>query len=102
MKHSHLSSSRRLAVLAAAFGFALMAAPVAHAFTFDNQTTTNGDGSAKYVDPDARLSPSGSGGQTSIRQGNATFQFGPAQQPFNQRYNSNNLFDPVGRPMGER
>lgn len=95
MKHS--ASRHRLAVLAAAFGLALLAAPVAHAFTIDNQSNTNSDGTARYTDPDQRFSNSTSGnGQTVIKQGNTTLQFG-VQPSFNQKYDSNRMFDPNAR-----
>jgi hypothetical protein len=98
---SSLSARHRLAVLAAAFGAAMLAAPVAHAFTIDNQANTNSDGSARYTDPDSRFSNSGSGG-TTIRQGNTTIQFGGQQGSFDQRYNPNRMFDPLGRPGDDR
>ena len=94
-------SRHRLAVLAAAFGLALLAAPVAHAFTIDDQSNTNSDGSARYVDPDSRFSNAGSG-QNTIRQGNTTIQFGGQQGSFDQRYNPNRMFDPLGRPGDNR
>ena len=98
MKHLPPSASRRrLAVLAAAFGLALLAAPVAHAFTIDNQNNTNSDGSARYTDPDQRFSNSAtSDGKTVIKQGNTTLQFG-VQPSFNQKYDSNRMFDPNAR-----
>ena len=102
MKHLPPSPSRhRLAVLAAAFGLALLAAPAAHAFTIDDQSNTNSDGSARYADPDARLSGSGTG-QTTIQQGNTTLRFGGQQGTFDQRYNPNRMFDPNARPDSER
>jgi hypothetical protein len=102
MKHLPPSPSRhRLAVLAAAFGLALLAAPAAHAFTIDDQSNTNSDGSARYADPDARFSGSGNG-QTTIQQGNTTLRFGGQQGTFDQRYNPNRMFDPNTRPDSER
>ena len=102
MKHLPPSPSRnRLAVLAAAFGLALLAAPAAHAFTIEDQSNTNGDGTARYVDPDARFSGSGNG-QTTIQQGNTTLRFGGQQGSFDQRYNPNRMFDPNARPDSER
>ena len=101
MKHLPPSPSRhRLAVLAAAFGLALLAAPAAHAFTIDDQSNTNSDGSARYADPDARFSGSGNG-QTTIQQGNTTLRFGQPQS-FEQRYDPNRMFNPVDRPNSER
>jgi hypothetical protein len=101
-------SHRRLPLYAfgIAFGLAL-AAPMfvglAHAFTIDEQSNTNSDGSAKYVDPDARVSRFGSGndGQTTIRQGNTTLQLG-SQPSFDQRFNKQQMFEPNGRPLGDR
>ena len=102
MKHLPPSPSRhRLAVLAAAFGLALLAAPATHAFTIDDQSNTNSDGTARYVDPDARFSGSGTG-QTTIQQGNTTLRFGGQQGTFDQRYNPNRMFDPNARPDNER
>ena len=99
MKHLPLSPSRhRLAVLAAAFGMALLAMPAAHAFTIDNQS--NSDGTARYTDPDERFSGSGNG-QTTLQQGNATLRFGN-QPSFDQRYNPNQMFDPNPRPGDDR
>ena len=97
----HLPPSRlRLAILAAAF---VLAAPAAHAFTFEGHanTNTNSDGSARYTDPDARFSGSGTG-QTTIQQGNTTLRFGGQQGSFDQRYNPNRMFDPNARPESER
>jgi hypothetical protein len=88
-------SRRRLAILAAIFGLTVLAAPAVQAFTLDNQANTNADGTARYTDPDERFSGGGDG-QTVIRQGNSTFQFGQGQS-FDQRYSTDNLFDPNGR-----
>jgi hypothetical protein len=94
----------RLAIIAAC-GLALLAAPLfvglAQAFTFENQgSVSNDDGSRSAIaDPDARVSRFGSGsgnGQSTFKQGNTTFQFG-AQPSFNQRYDSNRMFDPGSR-----
>ena len=93
MTHSH-----RLAALA--FGLALLAAPAAHAFTIDGQSNTNSDGSARYTDPDTRFSNSGTG-QTTLREGNATLQFGQPQS-FEQRYSPNRYFDPLSQSGGNR
>ena len=96
----HLPPSRlRLAILAAAF---VLAAPAAHAFTFEGHanTNTNSDGSARYTDPDERFSNSGNG-QGTIQQGNTTLRFGQPQS-FDQRYDPNRMFNPVDRPNSER
>jgi hypothetical protein len=102
MKHLPPSPSRhRLAVLAAAFGLALLAAPAAHAFTIDDQSNTNSNGTARYTDPDERFSGSGNG-QTTIQQGNTSLRFGGQQGTFDQRYNPNGMFDPIDRSGDNR
>lgn len=99
---NHLPPARhRLAVLAAAFGLALLAAPAAHAFTIEGQSNTNSDGTARYTDPDARFSRAGTG-QTTLQQGNTTLRFGTQQGSFDQRYNPSRMFDPLGRPGDSR
>ena len=101
MKHLQPSPSRlRLAVLAAAFGLTLLFAPAARAFTIDDHSNTNADGSARYTDPDERFSGSADG-KTIIRQGNTTFQFGQGQS-FDQRYDANRMFTPLDRPGDDR
>ena len=97
----------RLAVIAAC-GLALLAAPLfvglAQACTFEDQgSVSNGDGSRSAIaDPDGRVSRFGSGnGQSTFKQGNTTIQFG-AQPSFNQRYDSNRIFDPASRLNDER
>jgi hypothetical protein len=91
-----------VAAFAAAFGLTLLAAPAARAFTLDNQYSTNSDGSAQYVDPAAPASRFGnSNGQTTIRQGNTTLQFGRPQS-FDQRFDKDSMFNPNGKPSGER
>ena len=96
--------SRCCALIAAACGLALLATPLfggwAQAFTFEDQGgVSTGDGARNaIVDPDTRFSGSGSGnGQSTLKQGNATFQFG-AQSSFDQRYNNSRKFEPLGRP----
>ncbi|HEY6023148.1 MAG TPA: hypothetical protein VIV34_03110 [Pseudolabrys sp.] len=89
---------------AAAFLAAMYLAPGAQAFTIEEQGGASGG--QGYVDLDkpaaapdrlAPVSPYNSNpGQTTIKQGNGTFQFGQ-QRSFNERYNSNNLFDPYAR-----
>jgi len=92
-------ASRRLhtIVVAAALGLALLAAPAAQAFTIDEQSNTSSNGSAKYADPDQQISRFGSSGQTTIKQGNTTLQFGN-QRPQDERYNTERMFNPLGRP----
>jgi len=93
MKHLLPSPSRhRLAVLAAAFGLAILAAPAAHAFTIEEQSNSNSSGTARYADPDARFS--GYGPATTIQQGNTTIRYGGQMGSFDQRYDQNRMFQP--------
>jgi hypothetical protein len=86
--------------LAAAFALVILAAPVAHAFTIDDKSNTNSSGGARYTDPDARFDGTASGSGTTLQQGNTTIRFGGAQQggTFDQRYDSNRMFDTLGGP----
>ena len=95
---------RYFALIAAACGLALLATPMfiglAQAFTFEDQgDVSKGDSSRSAIaDPDGRVSRFGSSsGQSTIKQGNTTFQFG-AQPSFNQRYDNSHMFEPLGRP----
>jgi hypothetical protein len=56
------------------FAAAMVLAAGAHAFTIDNKSMTNGDGSPKYVDPDEQIENFGSGG-TTIQQGGSAWHF---------------------------
>lgn len=82
-----------------AFALALLAASLfangAQAFTFEDQTTANSNSSSNLNNPStSRFSSGGSNGQTTIKQGNATFQFGGQQRPSDQRYYPEQLFSP--------
>ena len=89
------------ALIAAAFAAALCAVPAAQAFTIENSGGGQGfmdlDKPAAAPDRLAPVSRLGTeNGQTSIKQGNTTFQFGQ-QRSFDDRYNTNNLFNPYTR-----
>ncbi|MFZ0622817.1 MAG: hypothetical protein WAM76_12570 [Pseudolabrys sp.] len=98
------ATPRAFAVAAAALLVALAVAPGAKAFTIENQGGASGgqgyldtDKPAATPDRHTPVSPFNTdNGQTSVKQGNTTFQFGQ-QRSFNERYNSNNLFDPYAR-----
>ena len=87
----------RLAVIAA--GLALLAASTAHAFTIEYQGATDPSAAAR-LDQDRKFSNSNNG-QSTLKQGNTTLQFG-AKPSFNQRYDNNRLFDPGSRLHDER
>jgi hypothetical protein len=89
-----------------AAGALALSAGAAQAFTFTDQNGNTGAAQG-YVDldtssqsrhdvPSARLSP---GQPTTLKSGNTSVQFGGGSGfgSFNQRYNSNNLFDPYAR-----
>jgi hypothetical protein len=92
------------AVIAAAFFTALYCVPAAQAFTIENQGGASGGQGFLDLDkpaaPPDRLAPvsrfGNENGQTTVKQGNTTFQFGQ-QRSFNERYNTNNMFDPYTR-----
>ena len=94
----------RALIAAVAFLAAMYAIPAAQAFTIENQGGAAGsqgfldlDKPAAPPDRQAPVSRFGSeNGQTTLKQGNTTFQFGQ-QRSFGERYNSNNLFDPYAR-----
>ncbi len=78
--------------------FALvLAAPAAHAFTFGDQNTTNGNGGA-LVDPDEQIKGSANGGTSSQQGPGLHFSVGPAYGP-----GQTNRFSPapgwVGNPL---
>ena len=94
----------RAFIAGAVFLAALYVAPGARAFTIEDRGGASGG--QGYVDLDKpapapdRLTPvspfNADNGQTTIKQGNSTFQFGQTRS-FNERYNTNNLFDPYAR-----
>jgi hypothetical protein len=103
MSRLPLSRSRRVLILSAAFGLSVLAASAAQAFTIDNQSGTNSDGSAKYTDPDSRFSNGGSSNSgPKYNFGNATVQFGTGVPGPQERYNTDRMFNPNGQPYGER
>ena len=102
MKHSPSRPSRhRLAVLAAACGLAVLAAPAAHAFTIDTQSNTNSNGSRALHRSRRALLRLRQRPDT-IQQGNTTIRFGGQPQSFDQRYDPNRMFDPLARPGSDR
>lgn len=104
-----LLTSPRFAVAAALLGAAVLAAPAAHAFTIQNESPgSNNDQSFLYPDRGAATASDQSAqgfkqddGVTTLKDGNATLEFGH-HQSFDQRYNADHYFDPLGRPPGVR
>jgi hypothetical protein len=97
-------ATSRAFIATAAFLVALCAVPGAKAFTIEDQSGAGGgkgfmdlDKPTATPDRHSPVSPFKSdSGQTTMKQGNTTLQFGQ-QRSFNDRYNSNNLFDPYAR-----
>lgn len=95
--------SRAFTIAAIAFA-AVFVASAAHAFTMQDQNgPVGGRGHLELDKPSAapdRLAPVNrfgtENGQSTYKQGNATFQFGN-QQSFGQRYNTDNIFNPYAR-----
>ncbi len=94
----------RAFIVAAALLAALAATPGAKAFTIEDQGGPGGGRGFTDMDkpaaPPDRMAPVSpfniDSGQTTMKQGNTTLQFGQ-QRSFNERYNTNNLFDPYAR-----
>jgi hypothetical protein len=95
------SSRARVALAAAAFGVALMAASAAQAFTFESGGPTNSEASAmRFGSGDSRFSTNSGGSSANsspasrpgFSSGNSSLQFG-GQSSFSQRYNSDRMFD---------
>jgi len=101
MKNRTSSRAFTLAAIAFAAGFV---ASAAHAFTVhDSNGQVGGQGYLELDKPAAapdRMAPvsrfGNENGQTTIKQGNSTLQFGN-QQSFGQRYNTDNIFNPYTR-----
>jgi hypothetical protein len=89
---------RRVSMAAAALVLALSAVGSARAFTIDDKSNTNSDGSAKFSDPDSRFSGNSGNGTTTYRNGPFSMQFGNQRTLTDQRYNTDRMFQPNGRP----
>lgn len=106
-----LTSAPRLLFAAAFVGAALLAAPAAQAFTMQDGSGHAGDQSFLYPDRGAAADAADSGlttqgfkqqdGTTTYKEGNTTFQFGH-HPSFDQQYNADHYFDPLGHPPGAR
>ena len=102
--------SLRFALAAALLGAGLMMAPAARAFTMQDQNGNLSTDDQSFLYPDRGAASAGSGqtkgfkqedGVTTFKDGNTTFQFG-RRPSFEERYNTNHLFDPLGKPSGVR
>ena len=88
-----------------AAALALGSASAAQAFTFEGTAAGDGAGVQRnYTDPDDQLQPKAgapqrfnSGGQGDSQQGGFSLQFGGQSQSFDQKYNSNDYFNPNKR-----
>lgn len=101
MKNRTMSRAFTIAASAVA---AVLVASAAHAFSMqDENGPVSGRGYLELDKPAAapdRLAPVNrfgtENGQSTYKQGNATFQFG-AERSFGQRYNTDNIFNPYAR-----
>jgi hypothetical protein len=82
------------AAFAAALMLVFLAVPAARAFTFDNQSSTNFDGTPKFADPDEAVENFGRGGST-LGQNGPSFQFGVQRSG-----QSNDWTNPAFQPLG--
>jgi hypothetical protein len=100
-------SSHRFVLAAALIGAGLLAAPAAHAFTMLDEGAKGQDQSFLYpggvptTGADQSQGFKQEDGMTTLKEGNTTLQFGH-RPSFDQRYNTDNLFDPLGHPPGVR
>jgi hypothetical protein len=96
-------SQHRVFLFAGVLGLSLLAAPLAQAFTIDDQSNAPVGGSARYTDPDSRLTGDGNNNGTTIyKQGNTSLQFGTQRQFDDRKYNTDRIFNPNGRPGDDR
>jgi hypothetical protein len=102
--------SPRFALAAMLIGAGLLAAPAARAFTVQDESGNLSADDQSFLYPDRGSLAAGSGqtqgfkqedGVTTYKQGNTTFQFG-RRRSFEERYNTDHLFDPLGKPPGVR
>lgn len=104
-----LLSSPRFALAAACIGAAVLAAPAAHAFTMQDESASGTDQSFLYPNKGLNADSSQSqsegfkqqDGMTTFKDGNTTLQFGH-RPSFNEQYNPDQIFAPLGRPPGVR
>ncbi len=85
-----------------AAALALVSASAAQAFTFESNAPGDGGGAARnYVDPQDQISPKAGSPQRfndesqNGKQGGFGLQFGGQTQSFDQKYNSNDYFNPL-------
>ncbi len=87
-----------------AAALALVSASAVQAFTFESAAPGDGGGAThNYVDPQDQISPQAGSPQRfdqqdqSGQQGGFGLQFGGRTQSFDQKYNSNDYFNPLKR-----
>jgi hypothetical protein len=94
MKNRTMSRAFTIAAVAVAAVFVVSAA---QAFTVGGQGYIDFDKPGAAPDRMAPVNRFGNeNGQTTMKQGNSTLQFG-GQQSFGQRYNTDNIFNPYAR-----
>jgi hypothetical protein len=84
------------AAFAAAMALMLLAQPAARAFTIDNNSGNNSDGSARYVDPDEQAQNFGLFGSGNSTSSSGSHFFFGTQSPDQAR---NPWSNPVTRPL---
>lgn len=103
-----LLTSPRFALAAALLGAALLAAPAAQAFTMQDESAGSATGQS-FLYPDRGVATDSGqtqgfkqdNGITTFKDGNTSFRFGH-RPSFDQTYNTDHIFDPLGHPPGVR
>ena len=98
--------NRHVGLAAAILGAGMLVASAAQAFTIQDGSDSVSGADRSFLYPDSGSLAAGSGqtrgftqndGMTTYKDGNSTFQFGH-RPSFEQRYNADHMFDPLGRP----
>lgn len=98
------------AAAALAIAAVTVSGPAARAFTQENLSATNADGSSRFADPDDQVKRFGGQGMQPFGQNGPIVQFGAQSSPYNPTFNrfgapsfNNNAGpppEPYARPLG--
>jgi len=86
-----------------AAALALASASAARAFTYESTASGDSGMHQNYTDPDEQMKPKAGQTQRTFNEdggtqtGGFSMQFGGQSQSFDQKYNSNDYFDPMKR-----
>lgn len=97
METVKLRQFRPVALWAGLIGIALLTAPAAKAFTFNDAGSDKRGDTSMFNDPADRTKSrfgADSGDKTTIKRGNSTIYFGGGQQSFDERNSADRYFSP--------